>query len=882
MFTAKCDGHLLYDLTKQIVLTNPKLHMGDNAAGSFEFEISPQHPLYNSLESMISEVVVYEDGDEIWSGRITEQKDDFFGMRTVYCEGELSYLCDTVQPQTEMHYSGEDNVARWLALLLSVHNSKAPADKQFQLGIVTVVEPDILYRYTNYETTLECIQDKLIDRLGGHLRIRKENGVRKLDYLADYPGTADQTIRFGINLLEYSKTLTRADIATVCLPLGARLETRDYDILDKYLDVRDANNGSMYVENAEAVNTFGRIIRVVHWDDVSSAGALLRKAQEWVNNAQYDDLKLEVNALDFHMVDSQVRAIKLLDRVNVVSPPHGLNRWFPVTELDIPLDNPSGVVFTLGTSERISLTSRTKKMFSGLEEDMEYMPSAILLEAKKNATELITTGALGGHVVVLPDEIYITDSPDITSADRMWRWNLNGLGYRKKKGEDFGLAMTMDGKIVADYITTGLMSADRIRGGILRLGGGAYKDGKLYMYDSSSKEIGHWDKDGLVVKLGTISGTKITGSTITGNTISGGTVSGTNISGGTITGTKINGGTITGTTINVGGKNNQNGELLVRNDSGTVVGKWNKDGISILSGTIKSTTISGSTITGTTISGGTVEGSKIKGARFQGADLNIYVNPLETETCLDIYDEAESAGGVNHISSVCIYNRYRRNYGLFFAPAKRSTDGNYQIYAPEEPRIYTKAVPLVLSAYGDGYQSFSGRSRFVLGSYTALWEVQKSASAIDTFSRIEINSSEMNLESCGELVLHGHNIYLSPYLNSKAYYSGNEIAVKSSSSIRYKHDIKPIESADLNPHKLLDLPVVQFRWNEDHIPQYKDMKDIIVPGIIAEDVAEIYPAAVIHDGDKIESWDERRIIPGMLALIQEQEKRIAKLERRFA
>ncbi len=872
MFTAKCDGHLLYDLTKQIVLTSPKLHMGDNAAGSFEFEISPQHPLYNSLESMISEVVVYEDGDEIWSGRITEQKDDFFGMRTVYCEGELSYLCDTVQPQTELHYSGEDNVARWLAMLLSVHNSKAPADKRFELGICTVVEPDILYRYTNYETTLECIQDKLIDRLGGHLRIRKVNGVRKLDYLADYPGTADQTIRFGINLLEYSKTLTRADIATVCLPLGARLEERDYDILDKYLDVKDVNNGSIYVENAEAVNTFGRIIRVVHWDDVSTASALLRKAQEWVNNAQYDDLKLEVNALDFHMVDSQVRTIKLLDRVNVISPPHGLNRWFPVTEINIPLDNPSGVVFTLGTSERIALTSRTKKMISSLEDEMEYMPSAILLEARKNATELITTGALGGHVVVLPDEIYITDSPDITSADRMWRWNLNGLGYRKKKGEDFGLAMTMDGKIVADYITTGLMSADRIRGGILRLGGGAYKDGKLYMYNSSSKEIGHWDKDGLVVKLGTISGTKITGSTITGNTISGGTISGTTISGGTITGTKINGGTITGTTINVGGKNNKNGELLVRNDSGTVVGKWNKDGINILSGTIKSSTISGSTINGTEINGGTVSGSIIKGAKFQGAN---YYGNMETEIVIDITDEQVSP--TLFASAACIYNRHRKSYGIFIAPKKQDGDGWGGVYNPNYSQIYTKSTPLFLCGYGD-YGAVTGRSEILLGDRVSHWCVYKNS---ESFSEITLlRNGDIQVSALEGLYLWGKNVYLGA--TQKAYYNDKEIAVVSSSSIRYKHDIKPIEDKSLDPRKLLDLPVVQFRWNEDHTPQYKDMKDITVPGIIAEDVAEIYPAAVIHDDDKIESWDERRIIPGMLALIQEQEKRIATLERRFA
>ena len=114
--------------------------------------------------------------------------------------------------------------------------------------------------------------------------------------------------------------------------------------------------------------------------------------------------------------------------------------------------------------------------------------------------------------------------------------------------------------------------------------------------------------------------------------------------------------------------------------------------------------------------------------------------------------------------------------------------------------------------------------------------------------------------------------------------TGKTVAWVSSSSIRYKHDIKPIEDKRLDPHKLLDLPVVQFQWNADHPLQYKDMEGKTIPGIIAEDVEKIYPSAVIHDVEtgEVESWDERRIIPGMLALIQEQDKKIQELENKLA
>jgi hypothetical protein len=109
--------------------------------------------------------------------------------------------------------------------------------------------------------------------------------------------------------------------------------------------------------------------------------------------------------------------------------------------------------------------------------------------------------------------------------------------------------------------------------------------------------------------------------------------------------------------------------------------------------------------------------------------------------------------------------------------------------------------------------------------------------------------------------------------------NGKTLSFASSSSKRYKHDIASLDD-DRDPHMLLDLEPKQFVYNEDHLLQYKDMAGQTIPGFIAEDVARVYPSAVIHDPEgNVESWDERRIIPGMLALIQEQEKRIEKLEK---
>ena len=83
--------------------------------------------------------------------------------------------------------------------------------------------------------------------------------------------------------------------------------------------------------------------------------------------------------------------------------------------------------------------------------DKSYMEHAI-----QNATDLIMSGKLGGYVTVTKNEIYIADSKDLDKAVKVWRWNSGGLGYSKSgKNGPFETAITSDGKIVADYISTG-------------------------------------------------------------------------------------------------------------------------------------------------------------------------------------------------------------------------------------------------------------------------------------------------------------------------------------------------------------------------------------------------------------------------------------------
>ena len=474
-YTITCDGNTIYDLKKEIVLISPILTMEDSTAGSLEFTFPPDHAEYDSIQKLLSKVTVYRDGVEIWSGRPVEETVDFWKQKRVYCEGELAELNDTIQPQAEYHDMSERS---FLQKLLDNHNEQVAASKRFTLG--SVVSDENLYRFTNYETTLGAINEKVLSRIGGHIRIRKTNGVRYLDYLKDYPRNSSQIIRFGTNLLDYAKNFNMNDFCTAVLPLGAMQETSDIEALTKYLTVESVNGGSPYVKNNAAISTYGWIVRVVEWPDVTEPANLLRKARDYLNGVQYENMVLEVKAVDLNLVDGNEDTIQLLDQVRVVSAPHNLDRWFPVTMMQIPLADPAQTVLTLGTSYQRTLTSTAISANQDVKDSIERIPSkySILEQAKENATQLITSGALGSHVVVLPDELYVMDTDDTATARKVWRFNVNGLGYSSTGiNGPYGLAMTMDGSIVADRMVTGTLDASKAT--IINLNASNIKTGTL-------------------------------------------------------------------------------------------------------------------------------------------------------------------------------------------------------------------------------------------------------------------------------------------------------------------------------------------------------------------------------------------------------------------
>lgn len=361
MYTIFADGVKIFDdrlVVDGLIVINPKLTLSDNAAGSLEMTIPTGNIGYSIIEKLTSEIVVKKNDKEIWSGRVLTEDVDWLNRRKLYCEGELAYLNDSIQPPGEFH---NFTIADFLGQLIGVHNQQVEKWKRFELGIVEVSDDinDNLYRYTNFESTIECINDKLLDRLGGHIRIRKLNGVRFLDYLSSYPRKSKQVINFGENLLDYSKYFDMSTLCTIIIPRGAMLDESPIEALTAYTTVESVNNGSIFVENEELIRRYGQIVKVVDWEDVTVPSNLLTKAKKYLSETQYEEMTLEISAADLSYLHGQAYDIQLLDMVRCVSKPHGLDKYFPVTKLSIDLDNPVNTTLTLGDVFSNSYTSST-------------------------------------------------------------------------------------------------------------------------------------------------------------------------------------------------------------------------------------------------------------------------------------------------------------------------------------------------------------------------------------------------------------------------------------------------------------------------------------------------------------------------------------------
>ena len=488
------------------------------SAGTLSFTVPPTHPLRGQVHPLSTDFWLVKGGKRIFRGRYVGREDDFYKTGKLDCEGDLNFLVDSVQDPYD--YTG--GIAGFFDKMLTAHNGMVEARKQFKRGIVNVADENnyINRSNSNYSTTAEALKAKLVETHGGFLRVRHETDGNYLDYVYDYGGTNAQVIRFGQNLLDITKSVDATQIVTALIPIGAEVEYTDElgETQTRRVDIASVNDGKKYVVNQAAVDRWGMIWGTHEWEDVTLPENLLKKAQAYLEECAALPETMELTALDLSLIDVSVDELQVGYWTQVVSGLHGVSGLYMLYEADINISDPDKSKISLGgrVSTLSGTTAKNQIEASRAVQQTAEAASAEINRKIENATTLIT-GGFGGYVVldnidpstgkkIHPWRILIMNAPTKETAQNVIQINQNGIGFSTSGiNGPYRNAWTIDGNLVADFITAGTMLADRIRRGTLEVRGtGLGQDGIIRVLSQTGELLAQYDKDGVNIYRGRV------------------------------------------------------------------------------------------------------------------------------------------------------------------------------------------------------------------------------------------------------------------------------------------------------------------------------------------------------------------------------------------
>ena len=387
------DDNLVYDSRiKATALLGLKAQLGLNKGGAATIILPPEHPAYNDFTSYRSVVTIYRDGALRFRGRALYPTDDFMLNRTITCEGERCFLRDGIhRPYT--YNNTPESIFR---AVIGLYNAQVEAFKQFTVGTISGISTDAIVLESEEAEPFSATVDKLVDLCGGYIVFTTNlEGQRTINWYATVNYSNAQTIEFGKNLLDFSRTTANSELATVIIPYGAKDESTG-----ERLTVASVNGGLDFIQDDEAVALRGMISKAVYWDEITTPEALLVKAQQYLDSSKNIIASLELTAIDLSLLDKNIDAFMVGDTIRVNSKPHGVeNMLYQLTEQDIDFLHPQNDRIILGKSVS-SLTGSNvasakknddtiKRLNRAIRSDYTINTDALIEEVKQEVSSLI-------------------------------------------------------------------------------------------------------------------------------------------------------------------------------------------------------------------------------------------------------------------------------------------------------------------------------------------------------------------------------------------------------------------------------------------------------------------------------------------------------------
>ena len=176
-----------------------------------------------------------------------------------------------------------------------------------------------------------------------------------LDYIGDYGKAGNQNIEFGVNMIDFSESVSSDDIFTVLLPTGSEGVTME------------GITGSKYVKIPNAVERYGTVVRAVSFSDIKEAGAELMQAAYDYIEKNYKEMPptLTLTAIDLKRLDFALDGFELGTRIGILSEPHGINGSPVCSKISYNLEYPEKNIYLFSEIENIGGSNRSQTVATG-------------------------------------------------------------------------------------------------------------------------------------------------------------------------------------------------------------------------------------------------------------------------------------------------------------------------------------------------------------------------------------------------------------------------------------------------------------------------------------------------------------------------------------
>ena len=333
-----------------------------NAVNTFEFSVGLDNVIYSDVEPITGMVQVINsfDGAEVFYGRILKPKGEMstkglFSQRYI-AEDSMSYFNDSTQPYMKIANNG---LLDFFTKIINNHNSQVEPHKQFKIGAVTMTtDTDLPYRYIGYQTTFETLRDRVINQIGGYLRIRRTANGLYIDWLNTIGRASNSPIELGVNIKSATRETSFENVITRLVPLGADLGIVDPDAendrsnsIKERLTISTVNSGKLYLEDSQLLTQFGIIQKPMDWAEIDDATILKQRGQQFLDNQRAILTTWEISAIERSLIDSRFEKYEVGNSHPIINAPMAGVERLQIIEKTTDILNPQAVGLKIGANQ---------------------------------------------------------------------------------------------------------------------------------------------------------------------------------------------------------------------------------------------------------------------------------------------------------------------------------------------------------------------------------------------------------------------------------------------------------------------------------------------------------------------------------------------------